>query len=150
MLLFQQKTAEKYKYKPIPISLFEGNIREKYEQALPEWCLDEFNRKYPLYSADGVMVCTGYERVVIGDYGAFVEISPEQICKESLICQRGQEYRIHDKKFADRVKYIWLTTKDSSGCKIYFQKKAVSYADYIPGMYYISPYEVFLTKDAEY
>lgn len=149
MLLFQSEMAEKYSYKPIPIDLFTGNIRDKYEEALPSWCLAKEKQNCPLYSSEGTMICTGFDRIVIGDYGAFIEISPNKICSSSITCKKGQEYRSQDKKFADRVKYLWLTTKDTSDCKIYLQKKTVAYADYIPGMYYISPYEVFLTKEGD-
>lgn len=143
MLKFQCEMADKYKYKPIPIDMFMGNIRDKYEAALPDWCLDENNRNHPFYSSEGTMICTGYDRIVIGDYGAFVEISPDKICSNALMCKPGQEYRYQDERYAKNIKYYWLTAKDTSGCKIYLQKKIVDYADYIPGMYYISPYELF-------
>jgi len=149
MLLFQSEMADKHKYKPIPINLFTGNIRDNYEAALPDWCLDEENLNSPLYSSDGTMICTGYDRIVIGDYGAFVEISPKKICSNAIMCKQGQEYRYQDERYAKHIKYLWLTAKDTSDCKIYLQKKAVDYADYVPGMYYISPYEVFLTKEGD-
>lgn len=37
---------------------------------------------------------------------------------------------------------LWLTAKDGSGVKIYFQKNTVSYADYRTGKLYVSPHEV--------
>lgn len=126
------------------IDMFLGDVREKYRKALPDWCEVDGNATASLYSLDGTKICVGYERIVIGDYGAFVEISPKQICKEALRCKPGQEYRFADEHFAANVKYLWLTAKDHSDCKIYFQKKKVCYADYIPGMFYISPYEVFV------
>ena len=148
MLRFQEEMAKKHKYKPIPIDLFTGNIRDKYEAALPAWCREKNN--IPLYSASGTMICTTYNRIVIGDYGAFVEITPEQICKQSLRCKPGQEYRYNEERYANHVKYLWLTTKNDSDCKIYYQKKTVDYADYQVGMFYVSPYEVFLTaKEVE-
>lgn len=144
MLAFQEKLAAERGYAPVEIDLFLGDVRKKYRTALPDWCKISGDASASLYSLDGTKICTGYTRIVIGDYGAFVEISPEQICKESLCCKRGQEYRLSDERFAANVKYIWLTAKDRSGCKVYFQKKKVAYADYVPGMYYISPYEVCL------
>lgn len=147
MLLYQEKLAEEHKYKPIPINLFTGNVRDKYEETLPDWCKDESNFTKPLYSACGTMICTSFKRVVIGDYGAFIEIEPKDMCLDMITCKKGQEYRYQDEHYAKNVKYLWLTTKDNSDCKIYWQKKCVSYADYLPNMYYISPFEVFLTKD---
>lgn len=142
MLMFQENLAKEHKYKPVPYDLFIGDVREKYLNALPKWCnLDGDN--VTLFSLDGTQLCTGYKRIVIGDYGAFIEISPEQILDSNLCCKRGQEYRYNDERFAKHVKYLWLTTKDASDCKIYHQKKTVDYADYQPNMYYISPYEVY-------
>ena len=43
----------------------------------------------------------------------------------------------------NKVKYLWLTIKDNSCIKIYYQKKSVDYADYKPGMLYVSVHEVF-------
>lgn len=89
------------------------------------------------------------DRIVIGDYGAFVEISPERILRNNLHCKEGQEYRFTDERYAKNVKYLWLTAADRSDCKIYLQKKRVDYADYVPGMYYISPYEVVPGNEVE-
>ena len=143
MLRYQEELAEKHKYKPIPINLFTGNVRDKYEENLPEWCKDEKSKEVSFYSASGTKICNGYNRVVIGDYGAFIEVKPEQMCLDNICCKKGQEYRIKDERYANRVKYHWLTTMDFSDCKIYYQQKEVSYADYKAGMYYISPYEMF-------
>lgn len=144
MLAFQERLAAEHKYKPVEVNLFIGDVREKYRNALPDWCVVSGDEGAALYTLDGTLLCVGYERIVIGDYGAFIEICPGNIRKEALCCKRGQEYRMSDERFSVNIKYLWLTTKDRSDCKIYFQKKKVSYADYLPGMYYISPYEVYV------
>lgn len=146
MLAFQEKLAAERKYAPVEIDLFVGDVREKYRAALPEWCKEGGDLQTPLYTLDDTQIATGYQRIVIGDYGAFVEISSEQIRKEALRCKPGQEYRFAEERFAANVKYLWLTAKDRSDCKIYFQKKGVNYADYIPGMFYISPYEIYVEE----
>ena len=140
MLAFQEDLAKEYGYAPIGYNLFLGDVRQKYLDALPEWC-ELAGAVIPCYTMCGTLIATGYNRIVIGDYGAFLEFTPEQICGP-LRVQPGQEYRINDPQFSDRVKYHWLTANDLSGVKVYFQQKTVSYADYIPGMYYISPYEL--------
>lgn len=142
MLAFQENLAAEYGYKSIGLNLFLGDVREKYKSALPGWCNMEGNDAMSLFSLDGTRLCNGYDRIVIGDYGAFVEISPDHILQNNLHCKVGQEYRFSDERFAKNVKYLWLTASDHSDCKIYLQKKRVDYADYVPGMYYISPYEV--------
>lgn len=149
MLAFQEDLAAEYGYEPIGLNLFLGDVREKYKSALPEWCNMTGDEAMPLFSLDGMQLCRGYDRIVIGDYGAFVEIAPERILRNNLHCKEGQEYRFTDERYAKNVKYLWLTAADSSGCKIYLQKKPVDYADYIPGMYYISPYEVVPGTEVE-
>lgn len=142
MLAFQERLAKEFGYKPIGFNFFVGDVRQKYFEALPEWCDVSGNGNMPLLSLAGTRISTGYTRIVIGDYGAFVEISPDQIYRENIHCKPGQEYRIADERYSKNTKYHWLTAKDNSDCKIYFQQKTVDYADYLPGMYYISPYEV--------
>lgn len=144
MLRFQSNLAAEHHYKPIEPNLFLGDVRQTYLQNLPAWCSLTDSPQTPLYSLDGTKLCTGYTRIVIGDYGAFVEISPDQICQQTIHCKPGQEFRANDPRFSENVKYLWMTAKDHSDCKIYLQKKSVNYADYIPGMYYISPYEVYV------
>ena len=150
MLDLQATLGVVYKYKPLsnnPRSRNYANedlhqIRTKYEEALPNWCKDPECSSQPLISLDGTLLCTRFDRIVIGDYGAFIEIAPEHMLADNLICKKGQEFRMNDPKYKDNVKYDWLTPKDESDCKVYHQKRTVSYADYQPGMYYISPYEV--------
>lgn len=87
----------------------------------------------------GTLIAIGYTRVVIGDYGAFIEISPTQI----------QTCRIRERWPGppDRpVKYIWMETRDEEGTKVYFQQRGVAYADYQPGMYYVAPSDVTVRR----
>lgn len=139
MLTFQEKLAETYKYKKYDNS---DILRVYFEKNLPHWCNVDGDNK-TLYSQSGTPICSGYERIVIGDYGAFIEFSLEQALIENFKIKEGQEYRKTDPRYAANVKYLWLTTKDDSDCKIYEQKKTVIYADYKIGKYYISPYECY-------
>lgn len=147
MLQFQEKLAEEYGYAPIGYNLFLGNVRQKYLDALPEWCKLSGD-SVQLCTLRGTLIASGYRRIVIGDYGAFVEFTKDQIKTDVLRVKPGQEYRVTDPQFKDRVKYHWLTAKDTSGVKVYYQQKTVAYADYLPGMYYISPYELCLQSEA--
>lgn len=140
MLLFQQQLAKQYQYLPLPKSLSQ-DVKALYLKTLPDWCCLNGNRT-PLHTSEGTVICNGYNRIVIGDYGAFVEIAPNDMNLSCVQCKTGQEYRINDPKYSKNVKYEWLTAKDKSDCKIYRQKRRVSYADYIAGMYYVSPFEV--------
>lgn len=92
-----------------------------------------------LKNDSGTVVATGYRRVVIGDYGAFVEVTPAQISKENISPRfQGEQ--------STSASYIWHQTNDVSKTKIYLQQHTVQYADYIPGMYYISPEDVFIER----
>ena len=130
--------AEKYGYKNLP-----GDLSEKYRaffrENIPGFLLESGSNA--LYTKQGSLLCTDYDRIVVGDYGAFVEFSPQQAEEQSFIIAPGQAYRINDPKYANHVKYEWFTIDDGSGIKIYRQKRTVTYADYKPGMYYVSVHE---------
>lgn len=143
-LRIEAALADKYKYKPLPGDLSE-KYREYFTKNIPPFL--HINGGGALYTCCGCEICNSYRRIVIGDYGAFVEFgeddlpSPDEATAFKIA--PGQEYRVNDERYAKNVKYIWLTTDDLSGIKIYHQKKRVTYADYQPGMYYVSVHEVF-------
>ena len=140
MLVIQAQLAEEYKYEPLP-GIFSMMQREMYEQNLPEWLKKEKTGPIKLLSLSGTEIAKDFTRVVIGDYGAFIEISPKDILMENIMIKPGQEYRMKEKRYAEHVKYHWYTTRDHANPKLYFQQKTVDYADYKVGMWYISPYE---------
>ncbi len=139
-LKIEAALAEKYKYKPLSKELSE-KYRNFFRENIPLF-LNELGSVNPLYTLNGTKICNGYDRIVVGDYGAFIEFSQEHITSEFVI-QKGQEYRVYDEKYKNNVKYIWLTINDKSNIKIYFQRRKVSYADYKPNKYYVSVHEVF-------
>jgi hypothetical protein len=141
MLKYQEQLAREYKYKPIPRTFF-CDVRAEFQKALPEWC-NMSGDTTKLETRNGTVIVNGYNRIVIGDYGAFVEFSRVQAYMRRLKIKEGQVYRIEDPRYAEHVKYLWLTANDSSGVKVYEQKRSVEYADYKPGMLYVSVYEVF-------
>lgn len=141
VLSIQKNLADTYKYKPLP-PLISMQQRQEYLDALPQEFDVDGNKNCNIYSKSGTLIATGYNRVVIGDYGAFVEFDKTQAVSQNIKVKAGQEYRYNDEQYSKNVKYLWLTAKDNSDCKIYFQKKTVDYADYKAEMFYISPYEV--------
>lgn len=136
--------AKKYKYQPLPEDL-SPKYREFFKENIPDW-LNVDGAKTGLATINGTPICNGYDRIVIGDYGAFVEYPKESIASEYII-QPGQEYRVYDDKYKKSVKYVWLTIDDGSGIKIYQQKRGVRYADYKPNRYYVSVHEVIQSND---
>lgn len=118
------------------------DVRAEFEETLPEWC-NMSGDTTKLETRSGTVIASGYNRIVIGDYGAFVEFSRAQANARHLKIKEGQSYRIEDPRYAEHVKYLWLTADDNSDVKVYDQKRSVEYADYKPGMLYVSVYEVF-------
>ena len=141
-LNIEAKLAQKYRYKPLPKDLSE-KYRQFYIDNLPD-CFILDGSDTALCTKTGTVVCNGYNRIVVGDYGAFVEFDKEQANLDKYIIAPGQEYRVNDPKYSKNVKYIWMTIADESNIKIYKQKKKVAYADYRSGMFYISPHECII------
>lgn len=128
--------AQKYKYKALAQEMSD-KYRKHYRDTLPGFlCMDGGGK---LYTKRGCLICESYERIVIGDYGAYVEFS-SPAC--AFVIEKGQEYRVDDERYSKNVKYVWETINDGSHIKIYHQKKPVDYADYKPGMYYVSVHDV--------
>ena len=74
-LSIEAKLAQKYGYKPLPKDLSE-KYRQFYIDNLPRgFILD--GSSDALYTKNGTLVCNDYTRIVVGDYGAFIEFSKE-------------------------------------------------------------------------
>lgn len=151
MLEMQDKLAAKYHYSILPEAI-RWKYRKLYLEHLPapffEW-MSCGKEGYPLFSKAGNCIARGFSRVVVGDYGAFVEIPSQFLFQNVLTIKPGTEKRLTLKN----AKYNWLCPRFPDGrleteCKVYEQKKRVSYADYKEGLYYISPYHLqYVTED---
>lgn len=93
-----------------------------------------------LYTQTGIKMCDSYSRVVIGERGPYVEFYDTQINLKNIHIPREQLYRLSDL----RVYYVEFRSNDISNVKVYYQLKTVAYADYRLGMFYISPFDLFL------
>ena len=147
MLAKQADLADSYQYKSL-LPLVGLEYRQLWIDTLPECFAGHIDdgEETPIYSLEGTLLANGYSRIVVGDYGAFVEIAKKDIIRKNIKNKEGQEYRFRDAYFADKVKYYWLTAKDNTDCKIYLQRKTVEYADYKPDYFYISPFECTTKK----
>lgn len=134
--------AEKYHYARLPEDLSE-KYRNYFAENIPRF-LNVGGDHCDLFTSAGTKICSSYKRIVIGDYGAFVEFAEPG---SDFIIQPGQEYRVNDKRYSKNVKYVWMTVDDASNIKIYKQKKTVTYADYKPKMYYVSVHECFTDSE---
>lgn len=90
----------------------------------------------------GIKIASGYDRIVVGDYGPYLEINSNQIEFDNLYIKQNQSWRLNSEKFKN-VKYYWYEIAENSA-KIYYQISTVKYADYKVGYYYVSPYEIKL------
>lgn len=137
---YEANLANHFHYQKLDTE-FSSQVREYYKSNIPQFLRIEGSRQ-PLFSKNGSQIAKGYDRIVIGDYGAFIEFSKSDAMKFDYIVESGQEYRMIDPKYKDNVKYDWYTMDDGSHVKIYHQKKQVTYADYQVGKYYVSVHEV--------
>ena len=136
-----QQLVEQYHYKPLPKEL-SIKQRRQYEKELPSCFSLNGNLNCKIYDKYGHFLAKGYSRVVIGDYGAYIEIPLEKMILKDIIIKPGQEYRFLPE--FKNVKYHWYCLNNNPDIKIYYQKKTVLYADYKPEMFYISPYELHI------
>jgi len=146
-LKIEAELAKEYGYKPLPEDI-RCKYRNLFKENIPKFLTDITNTDITaLYSIDGTQICNGYNRIVIGDYGAFVELLDNQMILDNIIVKMGQEYRINDERYSKNCKYEWYTLTDNSDIKLYKQKRTVKYADYKPKMWYVSVHQVFLSKN---
>lgn len=132
--------VSRFKYRKLTPSM-SAKSQDLYRETIPDH-LNVEGSSTPLFSTGGTFLLSGYDRIVIGDYGAYVEFSEEHALPEFYHLEPGQEFRADFSSL--NVKYVWLTPADGHPCKIYKQLKKVDYADYLPGKYYVSVFEVNL------
>lgn len=117
-------------------------LRLHYISELPTWCRKS-NLNKPLYLPSGLMLCRAWSRVVIGDCGAYIEINDTDIVSENVKPRWPGEP-------AYPVKYLWYTSVSrQDAAKIYLQKRTVTYADYKPDFWYVSPSDVSIASQLE-
>lgn len=130
-----------YRYKKLPFDVSE-QAKAEYLKTIPSDLKIDGDQTKNLYTKSNTLIAIGYDRIVVGDYGAFIEIDPISIILPNICVKKNQEYRIFDSRYSKNVKYFWYTANDDSDIKIYYQKRTVDYADYRVGKYYISPLEI--------
>lgn len=158
ILRMQENLADEYKYKPLSayLSLVQRDVYKTYLPDVFKTHISDAKETFaavfpdlnsPIFSLDGVLLANRADRIVIGDYGAFIEVTDKDMVKENLKVKHGQEYRINEERYAKNVKYHWYIPKKGYETKCYYQQRGVPYADYKPGYWYFSPYEVCLEEN---
>lgn len=83
------------------------------------------------YTKSGVRLAAGYDRIVIGDRGPYVEFDLSHLIQDVLTeTDDRHHYYVELRTIPDRV-------------KVYVQLRGVDYADYVPGKCYVSPFELY-------
>jgi hypothetical protein len=120
----------KYNYRSLP-----KKASIKYRKFFIDTC-PQLNHNMPIFDSDNNIIAFRFTRIVVGDYGAFIEFDEIDANHEIFQIPENQRFRLSS-NFCG--KYLWMTTGKT---KIYKQLRTVSYADYLVGKYYISPFEV--------
>lgn len=128
------KRGSKTPYKPLPKDE-SGLVRGVFLKQLKIPVDGDSTTKF--INRAKTLVATGYNRVVIGDYGPYVEFTESQIQIKNIKSR-------WDNNPSKLVKYIWMQTDDKLKTKVYYQKLTVPYADYKVGMYYVSPWDLLI------
>lgn len=84
---------EKTSYKKLEDTL-SLQVRSTYEKFANQWNL---NKDKPIYSPNGILIANGFDRIVIGDYGPYIEFTREQSNHNEFVVATGQEYRLTER-----------------------------------------------------
>lgn len=100
-----------------------------------------------LFTKSETPLLLGYERIVFGGRGPYIEFDWEHLVPGiEIVIPSDQAYR----QASPHVFYTEYRTSDAAAVKIYFQKKTVDYADYRPGLFYISPFELMFQDNGKF
>jgi hypothetical protein len=119
----------------------------EYKQRL-NICADKGDDETVLHTLDHMVIAKGYERVVIGDRGPYIELANRHILLDGIHIPKDQHWR-YDPKWRDKVYYFEFRSIDQANLKIYLQNKRVKYADYKEEFWYISPFEVKILENGK-
>jgi len=125
-----------------------SKITDQYRARLvlpefPESFEDSCELKF--YTKSGMLIATGYNRIVIGERGPYIEFDHSHIVWINTYIPSNEMYRTSD-YWSGKVFYKEHRTTDVSYVKIYEQMKPVTYANYKIGKFYIDPFDLNTTK----
>lgn len=129
----RQLRHSRYYYRPLDPKRSRV-IQAYYREQLPAWAKVDGDLDAVLVNSEGTVVCEGYIRIVVGDYGAYIEFDEVQQARGAPLDGWDGEAKAN--------KYVWLRTKDAAQTKVYYQIQRVKYADYKPGCFYVAPSDV--------
>lgn len=145
--------------------------KELLDPALPEFGNE--TTKFFMMLEDGLhseLFAQGYERVVYGDHGPYIEFDHKHI-KQELVSKFHNKIDINNLPTDSKIYYYWLHPVNHPELKVYLQIKPVSnlpnapnrsdgkrskfnrvegYADYRRGFYYVDPKDLQWSDDNEH
>ena len=104
-----------------------------------------------IFTKSRMKIATGFNRIVHGGRGAYIEFDNEQILRDNLHISQDEKWRLNSLRAYYAKEY---RSNCNSDVKIYLQMKTVESADYIIGKWYISPvdlldFEIILGEDVD-
>lgn len=143
-------------------AIYDNRLLDKIELENKLGLSEQGNQNVCFYSSNGVLLFCGYERIVYGDHGPYIEFSLQNFrCK--VQSKFGNYIDYHNLPINSKYYYYWLYPICDPSIKIYLQIKPVSdkpnaprrednkpscfnrsegYADYKRGFFYINPYSL--------
>jgi len=132
VIKYAEELAAKYKYKKPPDNVDLVSV-SKYLEKINGFGDSEHRDTL----IGGRPFCKDYERVVIGSYGAFVEISHENLLLP-LEIPEDKKWRYDELYLKRRQMKIKYRELSYAGIPVFLQVDTVEYADYKKGMYYVN------------
>jgi hypothetical protein len=133
------------RYGPLPAPV-RDIVRKHYAESVVRLNISLNGGRSELATKAGTPFANGWRRVVVGDFGPYIEIPSSRFyANPTVMDPRVYEevVRVRFSREPNRpVKYIWCTVADDSDIKLYLQRRPVNYADYIVDCYYVAPEEV--------
>lgn len=133
-------------------AIYPNRILDKKEVE-SKFSLDEFGSPNKIFKTmNGLILSEGFERIVYGDHGPYIEFTIENIVWDSWKCFRKNigYYNIYFPIDGTKIqlyfqrKDVKNLTNPPQGIRSFYGNREEGYADYIVGKCYISPFEINL------
>jgi hypothetical protein len=138
MLECQEFLVEAGKIVPSARSSIGGEMFLASDLKLPLTCPAE---GFKLFTKDGTPFSNAYTRVVIGGRGPYIEFLGVHIPLSEISVPHNQAWRLRPE-----YSYVFYNEwrHNKAGFMIYEQRRKVSYADYAPERWYVSPWDLYV------
>jgi len=133
-------------------AIYENRIRDRNELFGEIPITEEGNNQTLFYTKHDSLLCTGYERIVFGDHGLYIEFHVEQVNIDNWFAARtgiGYFDKFYPRDETPIMMYGQRRTVENmpsppKGKRTFKGNRKEGYADYKVGMFYISPWEKHL------